>query len=63
MSRMTNYLALMIPIYALFYSGKLMYDAIVGNSENVFQSVFYSILLFAFAIFYYIYIYRPFKGK
>lgn len=63
MSRITNYLAIMIFIYGLFYSGKLMFDAIVGNTENVFKTVVYSLALFAFTIFYYIYIYRPYKGK
>ena len=63
MSRVTNYFALMILLYLIYFGGKGLFDAIVGNTDNVWKTLGYAAASFAGAVFYYIYIYKPYKGK
>ena len=63
MNRMTNYFALMILFYLLYFGGKGLFDVIVGNTENVWESLGYALLSITAAVMYYFFIYRPYKGK
>jgi hypothetical protein len=53
----------MILLYLLYFGGKGLFDIVSGNTDNVWETLGYAAASIAGAVLYYIYIYRPFKGK